>query len=95
MERGYRLRKISAGDWLLLGNDGRTLWRLNRYQDGPTFGLDDWPRDRWFWRTLRWPEPISSDTRLDKFDVSDLGRWHEIASMLATRGAAIEAALDA
>lgn len=92
-ERRFALRRIGAGDYLLPSNDGRTLWRLQRYEDGPSYGLDDWSRDRTFWRTLRWPESISRGTKLDQFDISNLGRWREVADLLSTRRAAIEIAL--
>lgn len=93
-ERRYPLRKLAAGDYLLSSNDGRTLLRICRHEDGPSHGLDDWPRDRWFWQALRWPEPVTSSTRLSKrYDVDDLSRWHEIATHLDTRRDAIDAAL--
>lgn len=92
-ERKYALRKLGVGDYLLLSNDGRTLWRLHRYQDGPSYGLEDMPRDRWFWRAFSWPKPLAKDTRLDAFDVDDLSRWREEATMLSTRQEAIDCAL--
>lgn len=93
--RRYGLHKLAAGDYLLLSNDGRTMWRLNRYQDGPSFGLEQEPRDRWLWRVLRWPEPLTASTRLSKrYDMDDLSRWDEVASWLATRAEAIDYALS-
>jgi hypothetical protein len=62
VERRYALRKIAAGDYLLLSNDRQTLWRLNRYQDGPSYGLEDMPRDRWFWRVFA-GQSVSARTR--------------------------------
>ncbi len=94
VERRYALRRIGAGDYLLPSNDGRTLWRVQRYTDGPSAGLADWPRDLTFWRVLRWPHALSEDTKLDEYDVGDLSRWHEVAEMFKTRRDAIRAALS-
>jgi hypothetical protein len=94
VERRYALTKARPGDYLLLSNDGRTMWRLTRYQDGPSYGLDDWPRDRWFWQAARWPEPITPETKLSKqYDIGDLSRWYVTDQMLATREEAIQCAL--
>jgi len=92
--RKHALHKLAAGDYLLLSNDGRTLWRVQRYTDGPSAGLADWPRDLTFWRVLRWPRVLSKDAKLDEYDLDDLSRWHEVTSMLRTRRDAIDATLD-
>lgn len=53
-ERRYALIKIGAGDYLLPSNDGKTLWRIRRYLDGPSWGLDQLRNDRWFWCVNKW-----------------------------------------
>lgn len=42
-ERKYAMTRIATGDYLLPSNDARTIWRIERYTDGPSLGLD-WPR---------------------------------------------------
>jgi hypothetical protein len=95
-ERRYALRKVRAGDYLLLTDRRQALWRVQRYEDGPSYGLDDWPRDRTFWRVLRWSGQLTSAMRrLDSYEVDDLDRWHETDCMLGTRCEAIGRVLDA
>jgi hypothetical protein len=94
-QRKYALHKVAKGDYLLLSNDGLTMWRLVRYQDGPSYGLEDEPRDQWFWQVLRWPKPMEQGKRLDKFDMSDLWHWNAYALNLGTRAEAIDVALKA
>lgn len=92
-ERKHALRKLGVGDYLLLSNDGRTLWRLSRYQDGPSYGLEDMPRDRWFWRVFVCRSPFAKDTLPDQYDLGDRSLWREEATMLSTRREAIDCAL--
>jgi hypothetical protein len=56
IERKYALAKIEAGDWLLPGNDGKTLWRLVKSEDGPSYGLDPdtFPDDFTVWLAYKW-----------------------------------------
>lgn len=50
MSRYHRLR-LGAGDWMLPSDDGKTMYRLMRYQaDGDE---EVWDVDRQAWRTLR------------------------------------------
>lgn len=74
------------GDHLLPSNDGKTLWRFMRYEDGPSHGLD-WPRDRDLWGAWKW---MGS---LERVDLDDWDRWHMIARGYETRAEAIEEAL--
>ena len=92
VERRYALTRLSAGDYLLPSNDGTTLYRLQRYMDGPSCGIMGWPRDRWMWRVFRWCKPLPCD------DI-DLGEyfdgWREVSVMHDTRREAIDSALGA
>ena len=95
--RAYSLIRIRAGDYLLPSNDGATLWRIRRYEDGPSYGLDDWPRDRLFWGAWRyvgrvaWRDGLTAD-QLD--DLLDADAWDgPEGDYLTTRSAAIAAAL--
>jgi hypothetical protein len=88
-ERKYVITKLRAGDYLLPSNDAQTIWRLQRYMDGPTAGIMDLPHDQWFWRLLRWAG------RLDDFvDVEDWDQWEECACMLGSRTEAVTTALN-
>lgn len=92
IERKYQLIKIDAGDWLLPGNDGKTLWRIAKYEDGPSYGLEDWPADKEFWGAWKWmaaTPPRSED------DFSDWGRWDQYGYECTSRRDAIQAALKA
>jgi hypothetical protein len=91
-ERRYALRKVAAGDYLLPSNDGTTLWRLQRYTDGPSAGLD-WPRDREVWRASYWPEPIAFAGPIAWSELIESERWIESACVLESRAAAIDYAL--
>lgn len=91
IERKYALTKLASGDYLLPSNDGLTVWRIARYTDGPSFGLEDWPRDRELWRYCKWDRqghPASVE------DIDDWDRWTEVGIGYDTRREAIEAALS-
>ena len=53
VERKYALTRIKAGDYLLPSNDGNTIWRIAKYVEGPSTGIEDWPRDRDVWGVWR------------------------------------------
>jgi hypothetical protein len=92
LERKYALTRVATGDYLLPSNDLRTLWRIRSYVDGPSFGLDDWPRDKTLWQVGRW----TGDTDQGSFiDTSlDDHRWEGVADGFATRREAIDYALS-
>jgi hypothetical protein len=89
--RKYALTKIAVGDYLLPSNSGKTIWRIRRYEDGPSHGLEDWPRDRKVWGIWRWDKP----TGVGSLDTGDWSRWEFYEGLLDTRADAIEAALKA
>jgi hypothetical protein len=86
-ERKYALTKIAKGDYLLPSNDGRTIWRLTVYEDGPSHGVEMMPRDREFWGTWKW---VGMGTVVDPDDV---GSWEMWEGSLPSRADAIKAAL--
>lgn len=91
VERKYVLTRLRARDYLLPSNDGRTIWRLLTYEDGPGHGLEvDWPRDRTFWGVWQWTGPVEC------VDPDDWERWEAYdLGMYETRRDAIQAALRA
>jgi len=84
--------RVSAGDYLLLSNSGQTLWRIQRYEDGPSYGLD-LPRDVQVWSCARYrgtPEEAQRDPDLlERWD-----HWVETAGHMRTRREAVTEALE-
>ncbi len=87
VQRKYALMKVRAGDYLLPDNDGKTIWRLARYEDGPSFGWRDIPRDEFFWGVWRWDGSGAPE-------VEGWLNWACCAIGLATRAEAIQHALS-
>lgn len=92
-ERKFALTRLAAGDYLLPGNDGLTLWRIARYEDGPSHGLQDWPRDIEFWGAWRWDYNLGPNT-IDRLDTDTWDQWSLAHTFHDTRASAIRAALD-
>ena len=90
VERKYVLTKVAAGDYLLPSNDGQTIFRLRRYEDGPSHGLEDWPRDREFWGVWKWTGLV---TRYGPAPDPDQWDWEFQEGLMDKRGEAIDAAM--
>ena len=91
VERKYAMSRIAAGDYVLPSNDGETLWRVVRYTDGPSSGLDHMARDRDFWALWKWPHQVSEGSFID---LQDWDRWECVEDMFESRAAAIDRALS-
>lgn len=91
-KRKYALSKVAAGDYVFPSNDGKTVWRIAKYEDGPSHGITDWDRDREFWGVWRWAEPFTGNLR-GYVDLEDWNRWEFCEGMHDTRGEAVDAAL--
>lgn len=94
-QRKFALTRLAAGDYLLPSNDKTTIWRIRRYEDGPSHGLEDWPRDRqvwgvWKWRGVCWGGTVN-ERLFDDLDNPD--QWDLVASTIDTRGEAIDEAM--
>ena len=87
IERKYVLTKIAAGDYLLPSNDGKTIWRIMRYEDGPSYSLD-WPKDRMVWGAWSWRGD------LDRVDPDAWDMWACGSQWCDTRQQAIDEALS-
>lgn len=87
-QRKYALTKVGKGDWLLPSNDGRTIWRIAQYEDGPSHGLIDWPRDERVWGVWKWTG------HGDAVDPDEWADWEMWIGTLTTRATAIEEALS-
>lgn len=90
VERKYALTKIKAGDWLLVGNDGKTLWRIATYEDGESFGLQGVP-DKTLWGV--WKLSRAGAEIPDWEELEDWNSWAMDDGSLTSREAAIQSAL--
>ena len=91
IERKYALTKVAAGHYLLPSNDGKTLWRLLRYEDGPSHGIVDWDKDEMFWGVWRYTLAFDGTLEPDQLDAWTF--WEQIAQT-STRREAIDAAME-
>lgn len=91
-QRKFVLSKVGPGDYLLLSNDGTTLWRFRTYEDGPSTGIMDWPRDLTFWSIWRYVRRISTQ-HPGVVDTEDWDQWEHVDSSYKSRREAIDAAL--
>lgn len=92
IERKYAFTRLAQGDYLFPSNDGRTLWRVRRYVEGPSAGLD-WPRDKMVWGVWKWLERI--DLKGSSYiDPDDDSRWEFTEGFHDTRKESIARALE-
>jgi hypothetical protein len=92
-DRKYRMIRLSAGDYLLPGNDGETLFRIAKYvEDGSleTYGGDTITGE--FWAAWYWPRPLVA-FRHAYDPMAEWDAWHQIEDKFKTRQDAIAAAL--
>lgn len=93
--RKYALSKLSAGDWLLPANDGQSFWRIRQYEDGPSYGIEGWVRDRTLWGVWRWEGDLKELSKLLAVEEPDRepALWEFYDGTYARRSEAITAAL--
>jgi hypothetical protein len=77
VERRHTLVKVGASDYLLVSNDERTLWRVTTYQDGPSHGLTEWPRDRTFWGAWRYIGRVNWRADMGPLQLEELLDWND------------------
>lgn len=84
--------RLAAGDYLLPGNDGETIFRIAKYvEDGSLDGVEGE-----FWAAWRWPKPKNT-LRGDAYGYDPLEAWedwYQIEDQFRTRQEAIDAALE-
>lgn len=91
-KRKYAMSKgAGPGDWLQLSNDGKTLWRIRRYEDGPSHGLEGWPRDKEIWGMWKWLGKIEPGASMD---LEDKGQWDFWEGFCESRKEAVKRALE-
>lgn len=91
-DRRYALRRLEAGDYLLISNDARWVWRIRKYTDGPSSGLDDWSRDKEVWGLWVWDQPVvlgETEIKVDGWD-----RWEFVEGPHSTRDESIRRSLE-
>lgn len=99
VNRRYALQRIGTGDYLMLSNDGKALWRLFSQRDGASFGLENHKGDFTVWTAARWtrdtlPNFNTADARDGYGDKDRESRWWtEVTTYKDTRQAAIDYAL--
>lgn len=87
IKRKYVLSKVTKGDYLLPSNDAKTVWRIRSYVDGPSSGIEDWPKDITVWGVWRWMG------ELPYVDVENVERWQMVSGPHMKQGEAIEEAM--
>lgn len=88
-ERVFPLVTISAGDYLLVDNDGRMLWRIRRY-DEQFIGEDGLTVEyRPCWGIWRWTRRVESQDTFDALDLDDWDQWEFWDGPLSSRGEAL------
>jgi len=99
IERRYALTKIAAGDYLLPGNDARSLWRITRGEETVPVesGADRW-RHEYTRRVIVWEAWRYTAGRITNppdlpDDFLDWSHWSCEASWCDTRAEAIREAL--
>lgn len=90
VERKYAMTRLGAGDYLLPSNDARTVWRISRYEDGPSHGLEEWPRDMMVWGAWRYTGPGPAPSEPEHLN---WGYWSMETGPCDTRAEAIQEAL--
>jgi len=90
VERIYALTRVTAGDYIVPSNDGRTLWRVYRYyEDGSASYGDDTPLRGWFWSVASYAELFPVE-RLP-LDFLEWEHWETHETLLASRKDALDA----
>ena len=95
IERKHALVRVKAGDYLLLSNDKRTLWRIAKYEeDGSATYLDapGKPITGERWGLWRYRKPLVDATNVT-IDPQEWDDFEMDECMLRSRREAIEDAL--
>jgi hypothetical protein len=89
--RRYTLTRLAKGDYLLLSNSGRTLWRVSTYtEDGSACTGDGRAITGKFWGVWRYTRALRSRCLVDPDDWNDFDMYEH---MIRTRREAITVAL--
>lgn len=83
VERRFALRRLAQGDYLLLSNDERTLWRIKTYdedgtaenEDGPVLGRfwGVWRFNRFDWKVMMIHDLADAVEDWDQWTMVDMG----------------------
>jgi hypothetical protein len=101
VQRKYVLTKLGAGDYLMPGNNGQTLWRLRHYDeefaaDNPLGSTEVRVRKVWgVWRCVGYSvRQFQSAIAAGAIDIDDDTLWDYFAGIGKTRNEVIQDALD-
>lgn len=102
-ERKYPFVRVRAGDYLLIGNDGESLYRVTSYEENGSL-VEYPPGDRTyaqgkpvvgtFWNVWRFTLPVEKAEEMLKTDASaerllDWDLWREVSTLNKTRREAV------
>lgn len=90
-ERLYQFSRVRSGDYLLPGNDARTLWRIAHY-DEEFIGPDSETVElKLCWGIWKWTHTLDSGHPVD---TQDWNEWEFFEGFLKTRREAIDRAVE-
>lgn len=93
IEREFAMIKLGKGDWLLVANDGETLWRISRYADdyvdGKTGATVHWQP----WGCWRCESTVAEMETASDREWLEWDRWDFWCGGTRTRAEAIQEAL--
>jgi hypothetical protein len=92
IERKYTMTRIDSGDYLLPSNDGKTIWRIRRY-DEEFIGRDSITIEtRNYWGIWRWLGLTL--TAFSGAEVDDWSQWDFCEGLHTRRKDAVNSALN-
>lgn len=91
--RTYALTKLGRGDYLLLSNDAKTLYRIARYEETGSIETQHGPLVGWFWGVWRYNGSVLVMLDLDLDYLSNWDLYTMVESNDTTRARAIQSAL--
>lgn len=89
MDRKFQMVRVEAGDYLLVSNDTKTLWRIKRVME-----IDEKDRDVPMWEVWRWHRPFSPELAYE-VEPDEWGSWSYVSGSFYRRADAIDDALSA
>lgn len=79
--RWHRLLRRGPGDYLLVSNDRRTLWRIRRYLEDGTVQAGAWPNEKPLLGTFWKAETLEHDVTVDGEPLIERDRDGTIAAL--------------
>lgn len=90
-ERKYALTRVKAGDYLLLSNDGKTVWRIATYhEDGSAVTSDGRTLAGRFWGTWKYKGRVAAAA----IDPNEWNDFEMYDCLFRSRRDAVDAVVD-